>query len=140
MSNKEEIENVKDEVKEDVVVVEETTNEDIDSFLEDEEIKEESKEINNELQTLENEKFVEVDNNPSFFKKLFANLLDQALVLGVSAIFLLVFDFVIGFFGFMVVNPSPVLLIIYVIFNVLYYPLIERKGNRSVGKRILSIR
>ncbi|MGL6185298.1 MAG: RDD family protein [Clostridium chrysemydis] len=140
MSNKEEIENVKDEVKEDVVVVEETTNEDIDSFLEDEEIKEESKEINNELQTLENEKFVEVDNNPSFFKKLFANLLDQALVLGVSAIFLLVFDFIIGFFGFMVVNPSPVLLIIYVIFNVLYYPLIERKGNRSVGKRILSIR
>lgn len=140
MSNKEEIEKVKDEVKEDVVVVEETTNEDIDSFLEDEEIKEESKEINNELQTLENEKFVEVDNNPSFFKKLFANLLDQALVLGVSAIFLLVFDFVIGFLGFMVVNPSPVLLIIYVIFNVLYYPLIERKGNRSVGKRILSIR
>lgn len=140
MSNKEEIEKVKDEVKEDVVVVDEATNEDIDSFLEDEEIKEESKEINNELQTLENEKFVEVDNNPSFFKKLFANLLDQALVLGVSAIFLLVFDFVIGFLGFMVVNPSPVLLIIYVIFNVLYYPLIERKGNRSVGKRILSIR
>ncbi|WP_194189627.1 RDD family protein [Clostridium chrysemydis] len=140
MSNKEEIENVKDEVKEEVVVVDESTNEDIDSFLEDEEIKEESKEINNELQDLENEKFVEVDNNPSFFKKLFANLLDQALVLGVSAIFLLVFDFVIGFLGFMVVNPSPVLLIIYVIFNVLYYPLIERKGNRSVGKRILSIR
>lgn len=140
MSNKEEIENVKDEVKEEVVVVEEATNEDIDSFLEDEEIEEESKEINNELQTLENEKFVEVDTNPSFFKTLFANLLDQALVLGVSAIFLLVFDFVIGFFGFMVVNPSPVLLIIYVIFNVLYYPLIERKGKRSIGKRILSIR
>lgn len=140
MSNKEEIENVKDEVKEEVVVVEEATSEDIDSFLEDEEIKEESKEINNELQTLENEKFVEVDTNPSFFKTLFANLLDQALVLGVSAIFLLVFDFVIGFFGFMVVNPSPVLLIIYVIFNVLYYPLIERKGKRSIGKRILSIR
>lgn len=140
MSNKEEIENVKDEVKEEVVVVDESTNEDIDSFLEDEEIKEESREINNELQTLENEKFVEVDSNPSFFKKLFANVLDQALVLGVSAIFLLVFDFAIGFIGFEVVDPSPVLLIIYVIFNVLYYPLIERKGNRSVGKRILSIR
>lgn len=82
---------------------------------------------------------VEVDANPSFIKKLFSNILDQAVILGVSAILLLVFDLLIGFIGYMVAEPTSVLLIIYVIVNVFYLPLFEAKNKRTIGKRILGI-
>lgn len=86
------------------------------------------------------EKDTESNENPSMFKILFASLLDQAILLGVSALILLVFDLVIGLFGYFVKLPTPVLLIIYGIVNVLYHPLIEKKGKKSIGKRILSIK
>lgn len=82
---------------------------------------------------------VEVDANPSFIKKLFSNILDQAVILGVSAILLLVFDLLIGFIGYMVVEPTSILLIIYVIVNILYFPIFEAKNIRTIGKRILAI-
>ncbi|MBY0755857.1 RDD family protein [Clostridium sardiniense] len=82
---------------------------------------------------------VEVDANPSFIKKLFSNILDQAVILGVSAILLLVFDLLIGFIGYMVVEPTSILLIIYVIVNILYFPIFEAKNIRTIGKRILGI-
>ena len=82
---------------------------------------------------------VEVDANPSFIKKLFSNILDQAVILGISAILLLVFDLLIGFIGYMVAEPTPILLIIYVVVNILYFPIFEAKNKRTIGKRILGI-
>lgn len=82
---------------------------------------------------------VEVDANPSFIKKLFSNILDQAVILGISAILLLVFDLLIGFIGYMVAEPTPILLIIYVVVNILYFPIFEAKNIRTIGKRILGI-
>ncbi|MGG7076481.1 RDD family protein [Clostridium sardiniense] len=115
-----------EEVKEDIIV--ESTDE------------EETEEKNNKKGKKNKEKIiVEVDANPSFIKKLFSNILDQAVILGVSAILLLVFDLLIGFIGYMVAEPTPVLLIIYVIVNVFYLPLFEAKNKRTIGKRILGI-
>ncbi len=80
-----------------------------------------------------------LDSNPSFLKKLFASVLDQAVILGMSAIILLIFDLVIGLLGYMIIEPTSILLIIYVIVNVFYLPLFEIKNKRTIGKRILSI-
>lgn len=82
---------------------------------------------------------VELDAHPSFIKKLFSDILDQAVILGVSAILLLVFDFLIGFIGYMVSEPIAILLIIYVIVNICYNALFEARDKRSIGKRILGI-
>lgn len=107
-------------VKEDIIV--ESTDE------------EETEEKNNKDKII-----VEVDANPSFIKKLFSNILDQAVILGVSAILLLVFDLLIGFIGYMLLEPTSILLIIYVVVNILYFPIFEAKNKRTIGKRILGI-
>ena len=86
------------------------------------------------------EELEEVDSNPSFFKKLFASLLDQAILIGVSALLLVIFDLIIGFIGYMVVEPTGILLIIFGILNVLYRPIFEGKNKRTLGKRILAIK
>lgn len=86
------------------------------------------------------EELEEVDSNPSFFKKLFASLLDQAILIGVSALLLVIFDLIIGFIGYMVVEQTGIILIIYGILNVLYRPIFEGKNKRTIGKRILAIK
>ncbi|MDU4910042.1 RDD family protein [Clostridium baratii] len=91
-----------------------------------------------EKEILEEE--LEVDSNPSFFKKLFASLLDQVILIGVSALLLVIFDLIIGFMGYMVVEPTGIILIIYGILNVLYRPIFEGKNKRTIGKRILAIK
>ena len=84
------------------------------------------------------EELEEVDSNPSFFKKFFASLL--AILIGISALLLVIFDFLIGFIGYMVVEPTGILLIIFGILNVLYRPIFEGKNKRTIGKRILAIK
>ncbi|MGL4570010.1 MAG: RDD family protein [Clostridium sp.] len=102
----------------------------VEEFLE-EEIVEENKEPNNVIE--------EIDTNPSFFKRLLASLLDQAILIGVAALLLVIFNFLIGFIGFMVAMPSPMLLIFFGVLNVFYIPVFERKNRRTIGKRILAI-
>lgn len=86
------------------------------------------------------EELEEIDSNPSFLKKFFASLLDQAILIGVSALLLVIFDFLIGFMGYMVIEPTGILLIIFGILNVLYRPIFEGKNKRTLGKRILAIK
>lgn len=82
---------------------------------------------------------VEVDANPSYIKRLFASILDQAIVLGISAILLVIFDFLIGFAGYMVIEPTTILFIIDVIVNIIYQSVLQSKNRRTIGKRILGI-
>lgn len=82
---------------------------------------------------------VEVDANPSYIKRLFATILDQAIVLGISAIILMIFDFIIGFIGYMVMEPTTILFIIDVIVNIIYQSILQSKDRRTIGKRILGI-
>ena len=42
--------------------------------------------------------------------------------------------------GYMVVEPTGILLIIFGILNVLYRPIFEGKNKRTLGKRILAIK
>ncbi len=147
MSKKESM-NIKDQEDTNVEEVVETLELEKEANPKEEVVKEEiivepteEKATKDEVVEEENNKkiTVEVDANPSFIKKLFSNILDQAVILGVSAILLLVFDLLIGFIGYMVAEPTPILLIIYVVVNILYFPIFEAKNKRSIGKRILGI-
>lgn len=101
----------------------------------------EERNIEVKVKTKQSNKIIddEIDENPSFIKTLFASVIDQAIILGVSAIGLLIFDILIGFIGLMVTDPSGILLIIFIIFNILYRPIFERRNRRTIGKRILAI-
>ncbi|MEG0237971.1 MAG: RDD family protein [Clostridium sp.] len=102
----------------------------VEEFLEEDIVEE-----NNEPEKV----IEEIDIKPSFLKRLLASLLDQAILIGVAALLLVVFNFLIGFIGFMVAMPSPMLLIFFGVLNVFYIPVFERKNRRTIGKRILAI-
>lgn len=70
-------------------------------------------------------------------KKLFANLLDQMIVMGCSVILLFVVQAIMKLIGFKIVMLEAVLLIIYFVLNLLYYPILESKS--TIGKRILKL-
>ncbi len=61
----------------------------------------EERNIEVKVKTKQSNKIIddEIDENPSFIKTLFASVIDQAIILGVSAIGLLIFDILIGFIG-----------------------------------------
>lgn len=109
-------------------------NEKVEVIKEDN-IKEKNEIKENKSKIIDNQ----IDENPSFIKTLFATILDEAIILGVSAIGLVIFDILIGFMGYMVSDISGVLLIIFIIFNILYKSIFEIKKKRTIGKRILAI-
>lgn len=143
MTNKDEIEvkeeeksihkEIKEDIKEEEILVTE-------SDLDKSELEEDTENKKTSFKDrLKDNGIEEIDYHPSFFKRLIASLVDQAILIGISAIALVIFDFLIGFIGYMVEMPSAVLLIIFGIANVLYGPLFERKNKRTFGKRILAI-
>ncbi|WP_297634020.1 RDD family protein [uncultured Clostridium sp.] len=94
---------------------------------EPEEVKEKKEDIN------------KLDENPSIGKRIFASILDQAILFGLSAIVVVLFALIIKLFGYYIAFPVPMLLIAYVVLNILYLPVFEKNKGRSIGKRILGI-
>lgn len=75
-----------------------------------------------------------------FWKSILGSALDQLVVLPLSGIILIVFDFLIEFIGYKVVMPIPVLLIIYGIVNCIYAPIISStKLNKTLGQKVFNI-
>lgn len=73
-------------------------------------------------------------------KKIIAQLIDEGIVLGLSGIGILVFDLFLKIFGYTVAMYLPVLFIIFVLFNVLYFPLLEEsKYKTTIGKRVVKL-
>lgn len=130
--NEETVENVVDENKEEVTKVEkiEEVTKIVDEPEEESPIKDEE---------VKEKKAEEIDENASIGKRIFASVLDQAILFGLSAIVVVVFALIIKIFGYYIVSPVPMLLIAYVVLNILYLPVFELKKGRSLGKRILGI-
>lgn len=73
-------------------------------------------------------------------KDLFANLLDEMLLFGVSALLLMLFDFILKLFGFTVKEPGIFLTGFFFVINVLYFPIIQNsRYGTTIGKRILKL-
>lgn len=94
-----------------------------------------------ESDKFENEDIINEEvKEPSLLKKLFSNILDQSLIIALSSILLIIFDFLIKFVGYMVVMPLGVLLIIYFIVNSLYSPILKNtRIKKTLGEKIFNI-
>ena len=97
---------------------------------------------NNETKDLieENEEKTET----SFSKEIFANLLDQLVILAGSSLILLIADLILRIFGYQFARESGVLvgviLFIYFVINCLYTEIMEKtKLKNTIAKRILNI-
>ena len=103
---------------------------------------------NNELQDLiegHEEKVDSEDNSrPSFGTEVFANLLDQLVILASSSLILLIADLVMRMFGYQFIREAGVLvtvvMCVYFVINCFYTQLMERtKLKNTIAKRILNL-
>lgn len=103
---------------------------------------------NNELQDLieGHEEKIDSENmsRPSFGREVFANLLDQLLILAGSSILLLIADLVMHMFGYQFIRETGVLVTVvmsvYFVINCFYTQLMERtKLKNTIAKRILNL-
>lgn len=110
--------------------------------------KEHEENTNNELQDLIEDHEEEVDskenNKPSFGKEIFANLLDQFVILAVSSVILLIADVVMRMFGYQFVRETGILvavvMCVYFVINCFYVQLMERtKLKNTIAKKILNL-
>lgn len=86
----------------------------------------------------------ETDSKPSLGKGIFANLLDQLIILTGSSLILLITDLIMRIFGYQFVRENGVLvsvvMVIYFAINCLYTQLMERtKLKNTIAKRILNL-
>lgn len=109
--------------------------------------KESEENTNSELQDLiegQEENSLETDSKPSLAKGIFANLLDQLIVLAGSSLILLITDLIMRAFGYQFIRETGVLvtavMVIYFVINCLYTQLMERtKLKNTIAKRILNL-
>lgn len=110
--------------------------------------KEHEENTNNELQDLIEDHEEEVDskenNKPSFSKEIFANLLDQFVILAGSSVILLIADVVMRMFGYQFVRETGILvavvMCVYFVINCFYVQLMERtKLKNTIAKKILNL-
>ncbi|WP_288479534.1 RDD family protein [Clostridium thermobutyricum] len=142
-----ELENSVEEVKEEVSNTEDTNKESVsekDDVLvkecEEEIIIEDEDRNLSEEENKELDDFDKIDDNPSFGKRFFANILDQIILGSISLLVIVIFALIIRIFGYMIAMPVPMFLVAYIVLNILYVPVFEHKGGRTIGKRILAIR
>ena len=130
----------KDNLKENETEEKEECNVDISNENKDEE--------NNETKYLieenEEETILKEKSHASFSKEIFANLLDQLVILAGSSLILLIADLILGLFGYQFTRESGVLLVvilfIYFVINCLYTEIMEKtKLKNTIAKRILNI-
>ncbi|EKQ55131.1 MULTISPECIES: RDD family protein [unclassified Clostridium] len=86
----------------------------------------------------------EKDDKESSGRIIFANILDQVLIVAGSALLLLICDLVLKLFGYMFVRDNGALIlagsIIYFIINCIYVPILEKsKLKGTIAKRILNM-
>ncbi len=75
-----------------------------------------------------------------FINGVLVNIIDQFAMLIISLIILIVFNFLIGFAGYRVVMPIPVLFIIYFIVGCLYISLLKNtKWKKTIGQKVMHI-
>ncbi len=118
--------------------------ENLDTIFEDAEIAREVIEaeeaIANNKELIKDDE-IKVEGKVFYYTKVvLSGLLDQIFAMGVALILFTVYDLILGLFGYTVVASSreTVFLIVYIITNVLYYPLVqEMLHGKTLGKKIM---
>lgn len=74
-----------------------------------------------------------------YIKTIFSGVIDQILAVGIALILFVVFDLILGAIGYEIIGRDEMFLIMYIITNVLYYPLSQEfLEGRTLGKRIMT--
>lgn len=72
-------------------------------------------------------------------KRLIANLFDEVIVVGVSLIVLGLAILILKLLGFKLSEQFMIAVIIAGVVNLLYYPIVEKIFNKTLGKIILRV-
>ena len=85
------------------------------------------------------EEVVKVEGKFShFFKVILSGILDQILAVGIALILFFIFDLIIGVVGYEIAMRDEMFLIIYIVSNVLYYPISQEiLEGKTVGKKLI---
>lgn len=137
MNNREEVKN-DIELTEETEVVETVENMDEEVLVSEEDIKE-SGEVINEEQWKEAEG---IKKKSGFGSKLLASLLDQVFCVGTSIILLFVTSVIINMFGyrFVLLGKYNIGIILYIIVNILYGPIMtSSKLKNTFGRTLLKL-
>jgi uncharacterized RDD family membrane protein YckC len=126
LANKEKLENSENEKA--IEAKEEISKETIGKF------ENSNEEILNEETVIKNEgKFTK------FLKRILSGIIDQVISIALALILLIVIKFLIGFMGYYITQKESMFLLIYIIVNVLYRPILEStKLGDTIGKKLNS--
>ncbi|MBB6697470.1 RDD family protein [Clostridium algidicarnis] len=77
----------------------------------------------------------------TFFDSIQASIIDQIVIGGASFILLMIFNFIMKLINLRVVDKMGVYVIIYIIVNIIYSPIMEKtKMNNTVGRKVSNIK
>lgn len=77
----------------------------------------------------------------TFFDSIQASIIDQIVIGGASFIFLMIFNFIMKLVNLRVVDKMGIYVIIYIIVNIIYSPIMEKtKMNNTVGRKVSNIK
>ncbi|GEM_PF-1377958 len=76
----------------------------------------------------------------SFIKRLLASIIDQVVCVGSSIILLYIVSIILNIFGYRLVDKLSMLVIVYLVFSILYSPILEStKIKNTLGKALLKL-
>ena len=79
-----------------------------------------------------------VKSKTGFFKDVLSGIIDQILAIAISLLLLVAFDAIIKLIGFYVAEREPMFLIMYIITNVLYRPILKAsKLKETIGGKLI---
>lgn len=121
-----------------IIEKQETVNETNDTVISEELIENDNSDQNVIEEMLTVEEIHEDSKGIKFLKRLLSSIMDQIIVVAMSLLAIVLFDLILKVFGFYVAERQPIFLIIYVIVNILYYPICEStKLKNTIGKKVI---
>lgn len=107
----------------------------IEEFTEDENSKEKEIEMKEVIE--ENKS---ASKKCGFFKRILAEIINQTIILAGSLIIFFIFNLLIELVGYEIVDRIAVYFIIYVVFNLLYSPIMRStRLNKTIGDRVVNL-
>ena len=121
-----------------IIEKQEIVNETNDTVISEELIENDNLDQNVIEEMLTVEEIHEDSKGIKFLKRLLSSIMDQIIVVAMSLLAIVLFDLILKVFGFYVAERQPIFLIIYVIVNILYYPICEStKLKNTIGKKVI---
>lgn len=134
------MENNNEEVMKEEVLKEDEigTKETVEEMLEEDVISSSEEILKGESSLVEEDTAKKDSKIMKFIKRVLASAIDQIIVIAISLLLLVVFDFALRAGGFYIAQRQPIFFIIYVLSNIIYEPICSStKLKKTIGKKTL---